>query len=437
MKTAFCSLMVVAGFTVISTAVIAQDQVTFTRDVAPILQEHCQVCHRPGTVAPMSLLTYEDVRPRAKAIKAKLVAREMPPWFIDKNVGVQHFNNDTSMTDEEIATIVKWVDGGAAEGNPADMPPARQFADELAWQIGKPDVIVTLPKDLVMKARGPDWWPDITVDPGLTEDRYIQAIQIIPTKGYPNIHHIRTSMMKAGDSSIHGGAVDGNVELEMVQQGVFLDEYAIGKGPDLFKDGSGRYITAGTKINFEFHIHASGTETPINVLLGLKFYPKGYTPQHIVTSMTVGSNVVDLRPHEADVRSDGYIPLIKPARLLSWQPHMHLRGKAECIEAIYPNGKTQIINCARFVFNWMDNYVYADDAAPLLPAGTMLHTIMWHDNSDSLRSNPDPDAQIVGGLRTVDEMSSAWLSYYYMSDEDFKKETDARRAQQKTLTSTR
>ncbi|PYU19792.1 MAG: hypothetical protein DMG30_23135 [Acidobacteria bacterium] len=437
MKTAFCSLMVVAGFTVISTAVIAQDQVTFTRDVAPILQEHCQVCHRPGTVAPMSLLTYEDVRPRAKAIKAKLVAREMPPWFIDKNVGVQHFNNDTSMTDEEIATIVKWVDGGAAEGNPADMPPARQFADELAWQIGKPDVIVTLPKDLVMKARGPDWWPDITVDPGLTEDRYIQAIQIIPTKGYPNIHHIRTSMMKAGDSSIHGGAVDGNVELEMVQQGVFLDEYAIGKGPDLFKDGAGRYITAGTKINFEFHIHASGTETPINVLLGLKFYPKGYTPQHIVTSMTVGSNVVDLRPHEADVRSDGYIPLIKPARLLSWQPHMHLRGKAECIEAIYPNGKTQIINCARFVFNWMDNYVYADDAAPLLPAGTMLHTIMWHDNSDSLRSNPDPDAQIVGGLRTVDEMSSAWLSYYYMSDEDFKKETDARRAQQKTLTSTR
>ena len=161
MKTTFSLLMVVAGFTVISTAVIAQDQVTFTRDVAPILQEHCQVCHRPGTVAPMSLLTYEDVRPRAKAIKAKVVAREMPPWFIDKNVGVQHFNNDTSMTDEEIATIVKWVDGGAPEGNPADMPPARQFADELAWQIGKPDVIVTLPKDLVMKARGPDWWPDV------------------------------------------------------------------------------------------------------------------------------------------------------------------------------------------------------------------------------------------------------------------------------------
>src|SRR5437660_9605121 len=437
MKTAFCSLMVVAGFTVISTAVIAQDQVTFTRDVAPILQEHCQVCHRPGTVAPMSLLTYEDVRPRAKAIKAKLVAREMPPWFIDKNVGVQHFNNDTSMTDEEIATIVKWVDGGAAEGNPADMPPARQFADELAWQIGKPDVIVTLPNDLVMKARGPDWWPDITVDPGLTEDRYIQAIQIIPTKGYPNLHHIRTSMMKPGDSSIHGGAVDGNVELEMVQQGVFLDEYAIGKGPDVFKEGSGRYITAGTKINFEFHLHANGTETPVNVLLGLKFYPKGYTPKHTVTSMTMGSNVVDLRPHEANVRSDGYLTLIKPTRLLSFQPHMHTRGKAECLEAIYPNGKAETLSCARFEFNWMANYVYADDAAPLLPAGTILHTIMWHDNSAENRANPDPDAQITYGLRTVDEMSSAWLSYYYMSDEDFKKETAERKAKHQTLTSQR
>jgi hypothetical protein len=225
-----------------------------------------------------------------------------------------------------------------------------------------------------VKATGPDWWPDITMDPGLTENRFIQAIQIIPTKGYPNIHHIRTSMVKPGDDNIHGGAVDGNVQLDMTQQGVFLDEYAIGKGPDVFKEGSGRYITAGTKINFEFHLHSNGTETPVNVLLGLKFYPKGYTPQHTVTSMTMGSNLVDLRPHEANVRSDGFLTLIQPTRLLSFQPHMHTRGKAECIEAIYPNGKTETMSCARFQFNWMNNYVYADDAAPLLPAGTILHT---------------------------------------------------------------
>ena len=153
--------------------------------MAPILQEHCQTCHHVGTVAPMSLVTYEQARPWAKAIKQRVAAREMPPWFIDKNVGVQHFDNDESLTDEEIATIVKWVDGGAPQGNPADMPPPRQFPDDQAWQIGKPDLIVTLPKDVIVKAHGPDWWPDILVDPGLTEDRYIQAIQIIPTKGYP------------------------------------------------------------------------------------------------------------------------------------------------------------------------------------------------------------------------------------------------------------
>ena len=138
------------------------------------------------------------------------------------------------------------------------------------------------------------------------------------------------------------------------------------------------------------------------------------------------------------MRSDGYTALTKPTRLLSYQPHMHLRGKAMCLEAIYPTGRTQMISCSRFEFNWMTNYVYADDAAPLLPAGTILHTMAWHDNSDSSKSNPDPDAQIVGGQRTVDEMGGAWVAYYYMSDEDFKKETDARKAAaQQTLTSAR
>jgi len=361
----------------------------------------------------------------------------MPPWFIEKNIGIQHFDNDNSLTDEEIATIVKWVDAGAPQGNTADMPKPRTFPDEHAWQIGEPDLVVPLQKDLIVPATGPDSWPDITIDPKLTENRFIQAVQIIPVKGYNNIHHIRTSMVKPGDDTNHGGAVDGNVELEMTQQGVFLDEYAIGKGPDIFKNGSGRYITAGTKINFEFHLHSTGKETSVNVLLGLKFYPKGYTPTHAVTSMTMGSNVVDIRPREANVRSDGYLPLIKPTRLLSFQPHMHTRGKAECIEAIFPNGKTEMLTCARFEFNWMNNYVYADDQAPLLPAGTILHTIMWHDNSPENRNNPDPDAQITNGLRTVDEMSSAWLSYYYMSDEQFKAESAERKAKQQTLTSQR
>jgi len=385
----------------------------------------------------MSLVTYQEARPWAKSIKAKVAAREMPPWFIDKNVGIQHFSNDVSLSDQDIATIVKWVDTGATEGNPKDMPPPRQFPDEQVWQIGKPDLIVNLPKDVIVKAKAPDQWPDILVDPGLTEDRYVEAVQIIPTKGRQVIHHIRTSLVDTDAGTRHSGQLDGNVALEAGEMGVFLNEYAIGKGGDVFREGSGRLIKAGTKVNFQFHLHSSGAETATNVALGLKFYPKGYTPKHAITSLTVGVNEIDLRPNAADVRSDAYMPLIKPARLLSFQPHMHNRGKAECLEAIYPNGKTEMLSCARFLFNWHLNYVYEDDSAPLLPAGTILHSIMWHDNTANSKFNPDPDAQITWGERTVDEMGSAWLSYYYMSDEDFKKEVEARKARQHTLTSTR
>ena len=419
-------------------SVTGQTQVTFTTDIAPILQKNCQVCHRPRSIAPMSLLTYEDARPWARSMKQKVVLREMPPWFIDKTVGIQHFSNDRSLTEDEIATIVKWVDAGAPQGNPADMPPPREFPDAETWQIGKPDLIVTLPKDIIVAAKAPDQWPDILVDPGLTEDRYIQGVQIIPAKGYPVIHHIRTSIVEPTDANRSSGRLDDtDGSLEVGEQGVFLNEYAIGKQGDVFPEGSGRLIKAGTKINFQLHLHAIGKDTPTNVALGLKFYPMGYVPQHVISSTTVSAPQVDIRPHTDNIRSDGYLTLKKAARLLSFQPHMHNRGKAECLEAIYPTGRVETLSCAKFRFNWHLNYVYSDDAAPLLPAGTVLHSIMWHDNTAANPFNPDPDAQITYGQRTIDEMGSAWLSWYYMSDEDFKRETEARRAHRTTLTSSR
>jgi hypothetical protein len=417
----------------------SQEQVTFTKDVAPILQERCQSCHRPATFAPMSLVTYEETRPWAKSIKQKVISREMPPWFIDKTVGVKHFSNDTSLSDEEIAIISKWVDNGAPKGNPADMPAPRKFQDTDAWQIGEPDLVVSLPKDLVVAAKAPDQWPDILVDPGLKEDRYLKGVQIIPTKGFTAIHHIRTSIVEPSDGTLNSGRTDAtDGSLDVGEQGVFLNEYAIGKKGDVFPDGSGRLIKAGTKVNFQLHVHSNGkADTPTNVALGLKFYPPGYVPSHVISSTTVSAPQVDLRPHTDNIRSDGYLVLKKAARLLSFQPHMHNRGKAECIEAIYPTGRVETLSCAKFRFNWHLNYVYSDDAAPLLPAGTVLHSIMWHDNTASNPFNPDPDAQITYGQRTIDEMGSAWISWYYMSDEDFKKESDARRAARNALTSAR
>ncbi len=309
----------------------AQGQVTFTRDVAPILQNRCQVCHRPDTFAPMSLLTYEDARPWARAIKEKVVIREMPPWYIDKNVGVRHFSNDVSLSDEEIATIVKWVDGGAAKGNPADMPAPRQFESIDQWHIAGPDLVVQLPKDLVVPAKAPDRWVDVLVDPGLKEDRYLQAIETKPTKGFRVVHHAVTSLKndEAGDP-----AADAD------PTGNFLNEYALGKNGDVFPEGAARLIKAGTKINFNVHLHSIGQESAANVALGLKFYPKGYSPKHVELTERIGRNQdLDIPPNTDNVRSEGYTTLTKPARILSFQPHMHNRGKAQCMEAIYPGGQ--------------------------------------------------------------------------------------------------
>jgi len=401
-------------------AASAQGQVTFTKDVAPILQEHCQVCHRPNTFAPMSLLTYEEVRPWAKSIRLKVLAREMPPWYIDKNIGVRHFKNDASLSDAEIATVVNWVDAGAPKGDPAHMPPPLNFGDDSQWRMGQPDLIVTLPKDILVKAQAADRWVDVLAESGLKEDRYIQAIEVKPVKGFRAVHHVTTSMKHEDDPD------DGdNV------QGTFLNEYALGKNADVFPEGAGRLIKAGTKINFNLHLHAIGDDTLTNVALGLKLYPKGYTPKYIETTEKVGDpKDLDIPPNTDNVRFDAYQTLAKPARMLSFQPHLHNRGKASCMEAIYPGGhKVETLSCvSRYQFAWHLVYLYAEDEQPLLPAGTILHMISWYDNSPGNKFNPDPDNLITYGQRTIDEMGGAWISYYYLSEEEFKQQVAARKA---------
>lgn len=410
-------------------AAAAEGQVTFTRDVAPILQERCQSCHRPDTFAPMSLLTWEDARPWAKSIKQKVVTREMPPWYIDKTVGVRHFKNDVSLSDKEIATIVKWVDAGAPKGDPADMPPPRKFDDSSQWRMGQPDLIVTLPKDRIVPARGADQWVDVLVDAGLKEDRYISGIEVKPIKGFRVVHHVTTSMKHEDDADDGGDSV----------QGTFLNEYALGKNADVFPDGAGRLIKAGTKINFNLHLHSVGQETPANVALGLKLYPKGYQPKFAETTEKVGDpKDLDIPANTDNARFDAYNTLTKPARLLSFQPHMHNRGKASCMEAIYPGGhKVETLSCvSRYQFAWHLVYLYAEDEQPLLPAGTILHLTSWYDNSSGNKFNPDPDNTITYGQRTIDEMGGAWISYYNLSEEEYKQQVEARKAKHASAGST-
>jgi len=403
-------------------------QVTFTKDVAPILQRACQDCHRPDSIAPMSLLTYEEARPWARAMKENVMRREMPPFYIDKNVGISEFKNDASLSDAEIATIAKWVDSGAPRGNPADMPPPRKFESNDRFHF-TPDLVVTLPKDEILPARSPDTWKDIVVDPHLTTDRWIQAVETKPTKGFRVLHHTVTSLI-ADDTNLVPS--DGGV------QGTFLNEYAVGKNGDIFPEGAARLIKAGTKINFNLHLHADGEDTPLNVALAIKFYPVGYKPKFVELTENVGYvQDIDLPPNTDNIRTDRYYTLATPTRILSFQPHMHVRGKGLCLEAIYPRGsfsvdKVETLSCVnKYRFGWHIVYMYKDDVQPLLPAGTVLHVISWHDNTAANKANPDPDNWVGFGQRSTDDMGFAWVSYYQLSDDEFKQMVLERREQQK------
>jgi hypothetical protein len=384
----------------------AQAPVTFSKDVAPIFQRSCQNCHRPGSIAPMSLLRYEDTRPWVRAIKQRVSQRQMPPWHVDKNVGITKFKDDPSLTDTEIATIVAWIDGGAPQGNPADLPPARQFDDTDKWHIGKPDLVVSMPSAFEVAPQAEDWWGNFVADTGLTEDRYIKAVEAKPgpNGGSRVVHHAIASLVSDGGPT-EGGA---------------LVEYAVGKNGDVFPDGSGKLMRAGSKMNFNLHYHAVGEAIKDRTEVGIVFYPKGVVPQHVLNTAAMDFYDLDLPAGAENVRTDIYYKFEKPTRLAGFMPHMHNRGKAECLEVIYPSMAVEQLNCvSHFDFQWQIAYNYADDVTPLLPAGTILHVVNWHDNSKGNRLNPDPRNWVGYGQRTVDEMSRFWITYYSLSEDEF------------------
>jgi len=411
------SLFVVALMTVSSVAV-AQDgasEVTFTKDIAPILQRSCQDCHRADSIAPMSLLTYEEARPWARSIKDKVVTRAMPPWYIDKNVGIQGFKYDYSLTDDEIAKVANWVDNGAPRGNPADLPAPREFRDIAEWKIGEPDWVVEIPEPFVVEAEAPNWWGDLVADSGLTEDRWVKAVETKPSlEGFPVVHHAVTSMEDM-DSE------DGDYN--------FLNEYALGKNGDIFPDGTGRLIEAGSQIKFNMHYAANGVKTTDRTRVGIQFYPKGVVPERKLISAHVGDDEdLDIPAGASDVRHDGFYRLKENARITAFQAHLHNLGKRQCLGAVLPDNTKQILSCADWDFGWHIVYNYEDDVAPLLPKGTMLHVTSWHDNSEANRWNDDPTNWAGFGQRSSDEMSFSWVSWYELDEESYEKAVAEREA---------
>ena len=394
-------------------------EVTFSRNIAPIFQAKCQTCHHQGTSAPMSLVTYEEVRPWARSIQLRVASRDMPPWHLDKTVGIRQYKNDRSLSDDEIAAVVRWAESGAPQGNPADMPKPLTFRSEAEWFTGEPDLTVTTDNDFVMYANGPDWWIDQFGEVKLPEDRWIRAMEIKPSN--PKIVH------HAVVYAIEPDAPEGTPE-----GGVLLHEYAVGKYGDIFGDNTGRLLKAGTRLRFDMHYFAVGSEQHNRTTIAFRFYPKGVTPRYQVRSLplrNIPNDELEVPPNTV-VRTDGYFRLPRNARIDAFQPHMHMRGRAMTLEAIDPaSNRTQILSSVdHFDFNWHINYVYADAAAPLLPAGTVLHIIGVHDNTAANRRNPDPNMWVGFGERSVDDMLQVWLDIVYLDDAEFQRLVDERKA---------
>jgi hypothetical protein len=395
---------------------------TFAKDVAPIFQQKCQACHRPGYIAPMSLVTYAESRPWARSIKTRVETRQMPPWHIDKSVGIQHFENDRSLTDAEIDTIVRWVDAGAPRGNPEDMPPPVEFVDDDVWNFaglfgGPPDLIVhSVPYTMPAVAQDHWWKPEVPT--GLTEDRWIRAIEIRPSSvdGRRITHHALARLQQEEDPDSLGAASD-------VGPGLLM-EWAVGKQGEIMRPNSGKLIKAGSSIVWDIHYHAVGEEITDTVELGLYLYPKGEEPKHrqvlsAFSTIEGGSDHLSIPPNQVTVTERFHV-LKQNGRVENYQPHMHLRGKGMQMTAILPDGTTEVLSrVSDFNFNWHLNYVYADHAAPLLPKGTVLHLKSWYDNTSANRANPDPNQWVGYGDRTVDEMGHAWVNVTYLDDDDF------------------
>jgi hypothetical protein len=398
---------------------------TFAKGIARIFQEKCEECHRKGSLAPMSLVSYQETRPWAKAIKERVIQRQMPPWHIDKTVGIREFKNDMSLSDRQIETIVRWVDTGAPLGNPSDLPPPKRWSEHNEWraakELGPPDLVVKSEPYTMAAHRQDVWWRPVSDIP-LTEQRWVRAVEMRPgTPAGRKITHHAVAYLVQDDllSMDPGGVAD-------VRGRAMLMEWAIGKGYDLYHPNTGKLLLPGSQISWDIHIHAVGEDIRDHVELGVWLYPKGQEPKYR-TYLTPFQAIkgayrrreIDIPPNSI-VQSQNFTVLKQAAWLENFQPHMHLRGKAMSVDAILPDGTTETISyVGNFNFNWMTNYIYAEHAVPVLPKGTVIRVTAWHDNTRANPNNPDPDQWVGFGDRTVDEMGHAWMNVTYISDDDY------------------
>jgi hypothetical protein len=392
---------------VASSIAFAAPSVTFHKNVEPILQEHCQECHRPGEIGPMPLLSYEQARPWARAIKTEVLTNKMPPWPADPHYG--KFSNDRSLTRQQIDTLAAWADAGAPEGSKADAPTPRTWVD--GWNIGKPDAVIEMPKAIDIPAKGEVEYQYIVVPTGFTEDKWVQAVEIRPSDRTV-VHHAVIFIRPPGDrwlSAAQPGvpfiptAGTPSQRFNNTQGGFndVLTIYTPGMVPAEWQPGEAKQIKAGSDIVFQMHYTASGKAGSDKTRIGLVFAKEPPTKRII----TIGAlnNVFKIPAGDGNFKAEATVPVANPMTVISLFPHLHLRGKAFQYEVIYPTGETQtILKVDDWSLSWQLSYKLAK---PLeLQPGAKIKATAWWDNSANNPANPDPSKEVSWGEQSWEEM---------------------------------
>jgi hypothetical protein len=405
----------------------AADAPTFTKDVAPILYKNCVVCHRPGEVAPMSLITYQNARPWARAMKNKVVAREMPPW--GATADSLKMANDRSLSPKEVETIVKWADGGAPKGDDRDLPAAPTFP-EGGWAFGTPDAVIDLPIESQVPATGEIPQTSYFVKSPFPTDVWIQKMQV-RTNNPAIVHHATLFVRQLPEGTV---IKDGRPVLDGVRQtgsrdgldlqaglppgsgpGIRLVSYVPGRGWEAYADGVARRLPAGAYIEMNIHYQASGKPEKERTQFGIWFskVPVHYEMQNVST-LDRGTTMVDdqalpsdripnIPPGAEYWKISNFKVFPEPATLYALSPHMHLRGKDMKFVLTYPDGREQLVlDVPKYDFNWQ---LYYELATPLkIPAGSKLTAVAHYDNSPKNRWNPAPDKEVFWSEQSWDEM---------------------------------
>lgn len=371
-----------------SNASDSKNAVTFTKDVAPILYNNCVSCHRPGEAGPMALITYKQTRPWARSIKEKVATRVMPPWHADPAYG--HFTNDRSLNQKDIDTIVAWVDGGAVEGNPKDMPAVPQFSD--GWGIGKPDAVFKLPKKNSIPADGVVDYQYFTVPTNFTEDKWIQAAEIRPDSRAV-VHHIIVFVRKGSEQKLLVG-------------------YAPGEQPAIMSKGFAKKVPAGADLIFQVHYTPNGVAADDQSYVGLVFAKE--PPRNELETRPIMNMRFAIPPGDSNYKVESTFTFPEDAEIHSLMPHMHVRGKDFIYKATFPDGSTKVLlSVPKYDFAWQSYYNLKEPVRA--PKGTRIDCVAHYDNSTSNKYNPDPKKEVRWGDQTWEEMMIGWITFAFDS----------------------